>query len=265
MPLLRRKLRFRGRAAEVGTLLILLAIALASWSFVELADEVIEGDTHATDRKVLLAMRAGDDLSDPIGPGWVEELGRDFTALGGTGISTLATVGVIGWLLLARKRRMALLVAVTVGTGIAVSLLLKEAFDRPRPDLVPHGSIVYTRSFPSGHSMMAAVVYFTLAALLARVQPHPRLKAYVLGIALAVVVLVGVSRVYLGVHWPTDVLAGWTAGLVWALAAWIVARRLQVVGQVEQPVEEEDFEPLPAPEASGARAPREVERGAARP
>jgi undecaprenyl-diphosphatase len=114
-----------------------------------------------------------------------------------------------------------------------VSTVLKAAFERPRPDLVPHGSYVSTASFPSGHSMMAAVVYLTLGALLARVEPDRRVKVFILTAAVLLALLVGVSRVYLGVHWPTDVLAGWTVGAGWALLFWLVARALQRRGSVE--------------------------------
>ena len=211
---------------ERMTLIVLLVAVASIWSFVELADAVIEGETHAFDEAILLALRSAADPSDPIGPGWIEELGRDFTALGGVGFLTVLT--------LALKRRAMWLVIAAVGSGLLVSTLLKHGFDRPRPDLVPHGSIVYTASFPSGHSMMAAVTYLTLAALLARVQPDWRIKAYLLTLACLLTVAVGVSRVYLGVHWPTDVLAGWTAGAGWALIWWMIARWLQARGEIEQ-------------------------------
>src|SRR5690606_22420443 len=109
----------------------------------------------------------------------------------------------------------------------------KGAFGRPRPDLVPHGSLVYTASFPSGHSLMSTATYLTLGALLARVLDGRSLKIYVFALALGLAVIVGVSRVYLGVHWPSDVLAGWSAGAAWALSCWFVARRLQRSGRLD--------------------------------
>jgi undecaprenyl-diphosphatase len=210
-----------------------LAIAACGWIFLALADEVTEGETGSFDTAVLLALRSPADPSDPLGPGWVEELGRDVTALGSVGILTGLTLAAAGYLLLQGSRRSMWLVLVAVGGGLAFSTLFKRGFDRPRPDLVPHEVLVYTASFPSGHAMLAAVTYLTLAAMLARVQPTRALKAYLLGLAVFVTVAVGVSRVYLGVHWPTDVLAGWTAGAAWALACWLAAWWLEGRGAVE--------------------------------
>lgn len=220
-------------------LILLVLIAGGIWLFAELAEEVAEGETAVIDRTILLALREPDDLSDPLGPRWAEEAGRDFTALGGVGVLTLLTLAICGFLVLDGKRRAALLVLVAVGGGLAGSFLLKEAFHRPRPDLVPHGSYVYTTSFPSGHSMMAAATYLTLAALLSRVQKRRGLRVFILGLAAFLTLIVGFSRVYLGVHWPTDVLAGWTAGGVWAFLCWAVALRLQRRGAIEKPGEHE--------------------------
>lgn len=218
---------------ELVTLLCVAVFSGGIWGFVALAGEVIEGDTQSIDESLLLALRNPADLSDPIGPGWVEEMGRDFTALGGVGVLVLIMLGVLGYLLLARRYRTALFASIAVPGGILLSTVMKMGFDRPRPDLVPHEAMVYTASFPSGHSMMSAVTYFTLAALLIRVQPALRLKAYLLILAILLTLLVGISRVYLGVHWPTDVLAGWTAGASWAALCWIVMRWMQRRGQVE--------------------------------
>nr|WP_298413328.1 phosphatase PAP2 family protein [uncultured Halomonas sp.] len=226
---------------EFSILLSLVVLFAGIWGFVELADTVMEGETRTLDEQILLAFRTPGDLSDPLGPGWIEELGRDFTALGGVGVLVFITLITFGFLLLSRYYRASLFLLASIGGGLLASTLLKMLFDRPRPDLVSHGSIVYTASFPSGHSMMAAVTYLTLAALLIRIQPRFRLKAYLLVAALLVTVLVGISRIYLGVHWPTDVLAGWTAGAVWASLCWLTAHWLQRRGTVESSAQG-DFE-----------------------
>lgn len=231
----RRRLLVHAALEHRGLLAVLATIAGGLWAFIELADEVLEGETHAVDTAILVALRTPGDLSDPIGPGWLEEMLRDFTALGGTGVLTLLTLAVIGFLLVARAPRVALAVALAVGGGILLSMLLKSGFDRPRPDLVPHGGLVYTASFPSGHSMMAATVYLTLAALVSRVVRRRRLRAYLVATAVLLTLVVGFSRVYLGVHWPTDVLAGWTVGAIWALGASVLMLRLQLGRAVERP------------------------------
>lgn len=220
-------------------ILVMLALSMGGvWGFVELAEEVVEGKTENFDQMILLAMRSSEDKADPIGPLWVEELGRDFTALGGVVVLTIITIAVIGFMVLQGKFRAMLFLLLAIVGGLLVSTLLKQGFDRPRPDLVPYESHVYTTSFPSGHSMMSAVTYLTLGAMLARVQPRLRLKAYILILAISLTLTVGMSRVYMGVHWPTDVLAGWTAGSVWALLCWLVARWLQLHGKIEQDVKE---------------------------
>lgn len=218
---------------ELPMLLYVLVISGGAWLFVELAEAVMEGDTRRLDTALLLALRNQADHADPLGSPWIEEMGRDFSALGSLGVLVLITLGVLGYLLLARRLRTALFTAVVVPGGMLLSLALKTGFERPRPDLVPHESIVYTTSFPSSHAMMSAVVYLTLAALLSRAQPQWQLKAYLLLMAMLLTMLVGISRVYLGVHWPSDVLAGWTAGAAWAALCWLAMRAMQRRGQVE--------------------------------
>jgi undecaprenyl-diphosphatase len=208
--------------------------AAALLGFVLLMDQVIEGRTHSFDESLLRALRSPTDLADPIGPWWIELMMQDLTAVGGTTVLTLITAAVIGYLLIDRKRAAALLVLVSIGGGVLLSSLAKNLVARPRPELVAHMVEVRTLSFPSGHAMMSAVTFLTLGALLARVQPRRRLKIYLLSIAIILTVLVGASRVYLGVHWPTDVLAGWCAGAFWAILCWTVALWLQARGQVER-------------------------------
>jgi undecaprenyl-diphosphatase len=219
---------------ELALIATLLIIAGGFWAFLAIADEVQEGETSAFDQWVLLALRDPANHADPRGPVWLQEMARDITALGGIPILSMVTLIVIGYLLLSRKRGAALLVAVSVFGGMALSTLLKIGFDRPRPDLVPHEVHVYTLSFPSGHAMLAAVTYLTLGVLLTRVSPRTRLRAYILVIAVLLTVMIGCSRLYLGVHWPTDVLAGWSIGATWAFGCWVVALWLQRRGAVER-------------------------------
>jgi undecaprenyl-diphosphatase len=218
---------------ELFALVSLLLCALGAWAFVEVADEVLEGETHAWDRWILQALRTPGDAADPLGPEWLEEAMRDITALGGLAVVAGLTLLVTGFLLLDGRRSMALTVLLAVSSGVAASLVLKASFGRPRPDLVPHQAYVATSSFPSGHSMVSAVAYLTLGGLLARTFARRRLKVYVLGAAVLLAALIGTSRVYLGVHWPSDVLAGWAAGAFWASLCWFIAWRLQLFGGAE--------------------------------
>lgn len=220
-------------AHERTTLVTLTLIALCVWGFVEIGGFVLDGDSRTLDERILLAMRMAGDTTDPIGPTWLEELARDVTALGSIGLIGFLTLSSAGFLALQRKSHTALYLVLAVTTGVVASFVLKAVFARPRPDLVAQGQAVYTSSFPSSHSMLSAVAFLTLGALLAGTLESRRLKAYLLGLAALLAAAVGISRVYLGVHWPTDVLAGWTAGAAWALACWMIAHRLRQRGAVE--------------------------------
>jgi undecaprenyl-diphosphatase len=232
------------RHVNLLVLIVSFLIVGGVWAFVEIADDVMEGDTHHFDEWAVHALRMPNPdatperpLPDvPLGPKWLREVGRDITGLGGVAILFLVTFSVAGYLLMARKYHAMWLVLIATGGGLLASTVLKRIFDRPRPE-VDHYSFVYTSSFPSGHSMLSAVVYLTLGSLLARLVPKRHVKIYVICVALLVTFMVGLSRVYMGVHYPTDVLAGWTAGLVWAMLCWLVARYLQQRGAVEKDIE----------------------------
>ncbi|MBY6204243.1 phosphatase PAP2 family protein [Halomonas denitrificans] len=210
---------------QARLLIALLVFSLLVLGFIGLADQVTEGETRKMDERLFLMLH--EDDGTPIGPEWVEEIGRDATALGGNTILTLVALAVFGYLGLNQRWKDASIVAISVIGGVIVSLLLKELFDRPRPDLVPHLSHTLTSSFPSGHSMLAAVTYLTLGALVAEMAERKRQVVYPLVVALLLTVMVGVSRVHVGVHWPTDVLGGWMMGAAWALLCWTVIRWLQ--------------------------------------
>lgn len=218
---------------ELAVLLALLGAALGLLAFALIADEVVEGETHAFDEAVLLAFRTPGDPANPLGPPWLEIIMRDVTALGSTTVLTLITFIVAGFLAMDGKRAAALFVLIATAGGGLLSYALKLGFERPRPDLVAHLVDVSTLSFPSGHAMGAAVTFLTLGVLLVRTESRRRIKAYALAVAVGLTLLVGFSRIYLGVHWPTDVLAGWCAGGAWALLCWILVLLLQRRGKVE--------------------------------
>ena len=206
---------------ETRALLLWFALAGSIWAFLGVAGEMTEGDLNAFDRQILLALRNPQHPADPIGPKWFEESMRDMTAVGGVTILTLVVTMAILILVFHRKRRQALVFAATIAAPFVSSELLKHLYDRPRPDLVPHGSYAYSASFPSGHSTLAAATYLTLATVIASLEARRETKVLIYAVAVLLGIAGGFSRIYLGVHWPSDVLAGWSLGAGWALAAWI--------------------------------------------
>lgn len=221
-----------------GSKSIIWGIVAGILIFIAIAWFVQSGVTDKFDRDLLLDMRHP-DLSLKGSPEF-QEAARDVTSLGGVVLLSLFTVATVGFLALDGKRRMAIFLGASILAGSLVSTGLKDLFHRARPEIVPHAVYASSGSFPSGHSMLSAVTYLTLGALLARSHQRRALKIYFLAVAMVVTLMVGASRVYLGVHWPTDVLAGWTAGAVWALACSLVAQRLQEGHSIEWDAEHVD-------------------------
>lgn len=217
------------RRIETRLLATFIALAAAIVAFAALADSVREGGSLGLDRTLLLAFRVPGHLDVAAGPEWLRETVRDITALGGFTVLTLISVLATLLLLLHRRRAQALVFAVTVLAAQLISDGLKLWIGRPRPTLVSHLDLVYSNSFPSGHALMTPVVYLTLAGILAAGERRPGERALLLGGAAVLTAAVGISRVYLGVHWPTDVLAGWILGAAIALAASLVLRRVRPV------------------------------------
>ncbi len=235
LTLWRRAISWLG-GIDLAILLAVLVVVAGALAFLQLAGAVNGGGTQRLDERIVRSLREPDSPSTPLGPAWLAEVGRDLTALGGVACLSLLSAAVAGFLLLCRKHHALALLLLAVGGGLLLSTLLKRIIDRPRPSVVPHLSHVGSSSFPSGHSMLSAIVYLTLGSLLVRLVQPRRLKVYLLGVALLLTFLVGLSRIYLGVHYPTDVLAGWAAGLAWAVLCWLVARFLQRRGAIEAPL-----------------------------
>ncbi|WP_442856965.1 phosphatase PAP2 family protein [Caulobacter sp. Root1455] len=209
--------------SELGAVAALLIVAGGLLAFLHVSDEVAEGDTRAFDLAVLKALRLPGDPNSLIGPKWLHLAATDITALGSVTVLGLIVVLALALMLCLKRWSEALVVLVGAGGGVAISQGLKQLFGRERPDLVYRAVEAANPSFPSGHAMLSAVVFLTLGALAARFAPLKRIKALALGAAVVLSVLVGASRIYLGVHWTSDVLAGWSLGAAWAMACWVAA------------------------------------------
>ena len=218
---------------ELTWLFVGLGLCVLLLGFVSLAGEVTEGDTQAFDTKILRALRDPVDPSRPMGPAWIEESLIDLTSIGGPTVLWLIVVAVAGFLVLQTRYRTAMVVVLPSASGELLNSVMKHAFNRPRPSIVPHLRVVYTTSFPSGHAMESAIVYLTLGAILMRASESRVTKTYILGLAVLLTVVVGVSRVYLGVHYPTDVIGGWIVGFFWASVCWLVAQRFEGAAHIQ--------------------------------
>ncbi|MNI13357.1 PAP2 superfamily protein [compost metagenome] len=209
---------------EIGAVAALLAAALAVLTFAEVADDMGEADGQAFDQAVLAAVRPhADDLARPWGPPWLKEAAADLTSLGGISVLALFALIAVGFLLIMKKRLSALLLVVGLAGGVALSEGLKALFERERPPVAYQAVETLNASFPSGHALLATVFYLTLGVMLTRAFPRKRLKVYVLGCAVVIVLLIGLTRIYLAAHWASDVFAGWSVGAAWSMVLWLVA------------------------------------------
>ncbi len=213
---------FENNKVEIKVLLWIFIIVIGTLIFILIANKVNEGKTKHFDLMILKSLRVQDNLHQPAGPEWVELAMRDITSLGGGTVVVIITIVVVGFLILQKNyNAMWLILLATIG-GALVSLGLKELIGRERPPLIFHLVYVDSLSFPSGHSMISAVVYLTQAFLLARIRKKKSTRVYIITVALILTFLIGISRVYLGVHYPTDVLAGWSIGFAWAFLCWFI-------------------------------------------
>jgi undecaprenyl-diphosphatase len=208
---------------DIKVLLAVLAIIAGTMGFILIAGFVTSGSSDIIDMKILKAFRYSDNLARPIGPRWLFEMMRDITALGGATVIFLITFLVIGYFILQKEYNVVILVLAAFIGGVIMDFELKELFGRIRPEFIPRLIPEISFSFPSGHSMMSAIIYLSLAAIIARIQKRRREKIYIISIALFLSFIIGISRVYLGAHYPTDVLGGWSLGLAWAALCWLVA------------------------------------------
>lgn len=192
-------------------------------AFCAVSAAVVSGAAEGFDRSVLLAFRNAADVSDPLGPPWFEEAAAELSALGGYTILTLVTAVVAVTLILMKKRQASLFLVLAIAGGSIASTILKFAFARPRPELVAHLDRVFTASFPSGHAMVSMLAWMTLASIAVRFIESHRVRVFILAAAFGLAILIGITRIYLGVHWPSDVLAGWFLGVAWAAFCWLVA------------------------------------------
>lgn len=208
---------------EIQFLFALFIALFSLFIFIQIADEVTEGDLQQIDEKILLMLRDNNDPSRALGPERLEFIVRDITALGSFTVITLITLFVVIFLLIKKEYRSVFYVlSASVGGAILLNVL-KFIFARERPDIVQHLVSEISMSFPSGHSTISAVVYLSLAVLIMRVEKSHKARIFIISVALFLTFIVGVSRLYLGVHYPTDVIAGWSIGLFWALFVWLIS------------------------------------------
>lgn len=214
--------------AEFVLVASLAVIATMVLAFIGIADEMTEGDSHAFDMWVLTMLHPdAADPADPIGPFWLDHAAADLTALGSVAVLAVIALASAGFLMMRRKWAEAAIIVIAGAGGLTLSEMLKSVFARERPPEIYRAGEVLNASFPSGHAMLSAVIFLTLGAMLSQASSGRALRIYVMSNAIALMLVVGLTRVYLGVHWASDVLAGWAAGAAWATLCWLAGRWLK--------------------------------------
>lgn len=209
---------FIAMAALAGAVLVLAVLGRT----------IAGGARFAFDSGIMLSLRQAANPAVPTGPAWLKQAMIDITALGGETVLTLAVALTIGFLAASRHLLAAALVFAGTVTGSIAVALAKSWVGRQRPALIDHLVEVGSASFPSGHAANSAIIYLTIALVSIQVIPHRAARWFLLAATLLLVAAIGVSRVYLGVHWPSDVLAGWSFGTLWALAWWAAGSWLRL-------------------------------------
>jgi undecaprenyl-diphosphatase len=245
-------LRVADRKANslVGTLGVflvagLLVAALGVLAFLTLASHVRSGTTQAFDDAVIRWMGSHHTRG-------LDAIMLEVTALGtGTVVMMIVAVAALFLVLTSHKYSAMLLLASAAG-GIVLNGLLKIGFDRPRPAIFLPQVHTVSSSFPSGHAMSAAIVYSTVAYLAARLHKRRWARWMVMGAAFLVIVLISISRLYLGVHYPSDVVAGLAIGLAWAGFCMATLEAIQKFGIRRDPRILRDETPAPPREPIGS-------------
>jgi undecaprenyl-diphosphatase len=221
--------RFRSeQKLPLRVILLFGGISLTALLFLWLWSEIAEGELAAIDQAILLAFRQSGDSQTMAGPSWLRQTMLDFTTLGGTTILTMVITGSALFVYLKGARHMAFVILGATISGALVVTLLKNFFQRPRPMLVDHLVVEHSASYPSGHAANSAIIFLTIAVLFLRVEPSLKTRIFVLATAIFLTLAVGISRVALGVHWPSDVLAGWMFGTSWA-CLWALLVKLPII------------------------------------
>lgn len=213
---LKRSRRILSRI-EFRLIVVWIAAVGAVWSFFGLASEWREGELVGFDNWILNALRQPGHPHEPVGPAWLAEMMRDLSGAGSVTMLTLVTLAAFIVLMAYERRREAMTFAAGVLMATISSDIFKAFYSRPRPAYAIYSILPTSHSFPSGHSTSSTATYFLLAIVIARLEARFSVKVLAFGFAALLSILIGISRVYLGVHWPSDVLAGWCLGAGWAL------------------------------------------------